>query len=204
MTKKTSRSRKSKRLSLKTRLALGLILVGLIAAGVSLVRTWQAQHSSAAAKPLSQILSDRRPDGSQPLISGTPVHITIPSVNIDLNVIPGYYYPATKSWTLSLDNAQYGVITAKANNRSGATFIYAHARVNDFGRLPKVQPGDQAIIKTDNGRTFNYKFQSSSVVTPDDTSLFSYHGQPVLILQTCTGTWWQNRQLFVFNFSGVS
>src|SRR5438105_1571714 len=79
-----------------------LIIVGLIFAGISLVGIWKNQHSSAKPKPLSQALDNRQPkDNGQPLISGAPQHITIPSVGIDLNVIPGYYYPATNSWTLS-------------------------------------------------------------------------------------------------------
>jgi LPXTG-site transpeptidase (sortase) family protein len=184
---------------------LVFIAIGLIVGGGGLYNDWQRQHSTAKPEPISKLLENSAAnDKGNPLVSGSPVHINISSVGIDLNVIPGYYYPQTKSWTLTSTNAQYGTITAKANNKSGATFIYGHALMNVFGKLPKVQPGDTAVIKTDSGHTFIYKFQKSSVVTPDNTSLFSYKGQPVLILQTCTGAWYQNRQLFVFSFSEVS
>jgi LPXTG-site transpeptidase (sortase) family protein len=184
---------------------LSLIIVGLIFAGISLFGIWENQHSSAKPKPLSQALDNRQPkDNGQPLISGTPRHIIIPSVGIDLNVIPGYYYPSTNSWTLSPTNAQYAVMTAKANNKEGDTFIYGHALMNVFGKLPKIQPGDVVTITTDTGHTFSYTFQSSTITTPTDTTLFKYRGKPILILQTCSGAWYQNRQLFVFNLSKVS
>jgi LPXTG-site transpeptidase (sortase) family protein len=188
-----------------TRVGLLFIAIGLIIGGISIYNNWHGQQSTVKPEPVSSLLnSSAASDNGDPLISGAPVHITINNVGIDLNVIPGYYYPSTKSWTLTSTNAQYGTITAKANNKSGATFIYGHALMNVFGKLPKVQPGDTAVIKTDSGHTFVYKFQKSSVVTPDNTSLFKYKGPPVLILQTCTGAWYQNRQLFVFNFSEVS
>jgi LPXTG-site transpeptidase (sortase) family protein len=114
-------------------------------------------------------------------------------------VIPGYYYPANKSWSLSLNDAQWGAMTAPANNKQGMTFIYAHYRKGVFLTLPKVKPGQQAIITTDNGHVFTYTFRQSVVTNPADTSLFKYQGQPILILQTCTGAWFQNRQLFMFD-----
>jgi LPXTG-site transpeptidase (sortase) family protein len=209
MSKKSTKSKKSKKQAKQTRwqLSAGLmfVLIGLFVGGVSLFSVWLNQRSVVKPQPLSKVLSNSKPaDNGQPTVSGTPVHITVPSVSIDLKVIPGYYYPASQSWTLSSVNAQYAVMTAKANNKSGDTFIYGHALMNVFGRLPKVESGAQAFITTDNGHTFTYTFQSSSVTTPGDTSLFDYKGKPVLILQTCTGTQFQNRQLFVFNLLKVS
>src|SRR5579864_2158295 len=113
------------RTSFITKAGLGLILIGFLAAAINLLGIWHSQHNSAQLKPLSQVLNNSQPIANQkPLVSGTPVHIKVPSVGIDINVIPGYYYPKTQSWTLSNNNAQYGVITAKANNKSGGTFIY--------------------------------------------------------------------------------
>lgn len=184
---------------------LSLVIIGLIIAAASLFGVWWNQRSAEKPTPFSQVVDSRQPkDDGTPLISGMPIHITIPSVNIDLKVIPGYYYPKTQSWTLSLNDAQYAVMTAKPNNKAGDTFIYAHYRLNVFYTLPHVKAGDQATITTDNGHTFTYTFKSSTITTPDNTSLFTYKGKPILILQTCTGVHFQNRQLFVFNFSKVS
>lgn len=185
-----------------SRLGVLFIIFGLLVGGIGL---FLAARSTAGSKPVSQVLNNNRPkDDGSPLISGTPNHITIQSVNIDINVIPGYYYPSTKSWTLSDYNAEWGTITAKANNKSGDTFIYGHALMNVFGRLPQIKTGDQATVTTDNGHKFTYTYRANTVVPPSNTTLFSYKGKPILILQTCSGLWYQNRQLFVFDLSGVS
>ena len=189
----------------QTKAGVALITIGVIVGGASLYNLWQSQRSVTSPKPWSQVLSDKKPaDNGIPTISGTPTHITIPSVNIDLNVIPGYYSPKSQSWTLSLDSAQYAVMTPKVNDKSGATFIYGHYRLHVFYTLPKIQPGDLAVITADNGHTFTYTFVSSTITTPDNTELFNYKGKPVLILQTCTGVHFQNRQLFVFDLTKVS
>lgn len=182
-----------------------LILAGLIIGGVSWLNTSHAEHSVTKPKPATQVLKDNKPaDTDTPLIDGTPVHIAVPSVGISVNVIPGYYYPATKSWTLSPTHAQYATVTVKPNNKEGDTFIYAHDLPNLFYNLFKIVPGAQAIITTDNGHTFTYTFTSSTITTPSDTRLFDYKGKPILILQTCTGQWYQNRQLYVFDYTEVS
>jgi hypothetical protein len=193
---------KFSRLNRGLRWGAGAVLFGLILGAFSLMATWQAQHS--AAKPVSQLLNGDSNIDKPPLITGRPVRVQVPSVGIDLKVLPGYYYSSTKSWSLSLNDAQWGVMTAKPNNQEGVTFIYAHYRWGVFYNLPHVQPGAEAIITTDNGRKFSYKFRASQVTSPSDTTLFTYTGKPVLIMQTCTGLWYQNRQLFAFDFKKVT
>jgi LPXTG-site transpeptidase (sortase) family protein len=179
---------------------VALISFDLWFGGYNVITTWLAYKDSHA-----QALQNNTPNqDSNPLVTGTPVNISIPSVNIDLKVLPGYYYPSTKSWTLSLDEAHWGVMTAQANNKSGATFIYGHNRKQVFSSLPKIKERAEAIVTTNKGHSFKYRFVNSSVTSPNDTSLFSYEGKPVLILQTCTGLWYQDRQLFVFDFIKVS
>ena len=184
-------------------LVAGIILIsaGLIFGGIGVISSWlNARHYKVQA----QGLKNTKPIvTSAPLITGTPTHISIPNVNIDLPVIPGYYYPKDKSWTLTLDNAQWGTMTSKPNNKEGETYIYAHYRVHVFYTLPKVKSGDLATVTTGNGHIFTYKFINSTVTVPEDTSLFTYKGKPILVLQTCTGAWYQYRQLFVFDLVQV-
>jgi LPXTG-site transpeptidase (sortase) family protein len=187
----------------KAVLALGVLLIatGLMFGGIQQINSWLNMRGT---KVQAQGLKSSKPVvNSAPLVTGTPVHISIPNVNIDIPVIPGYYYPANNSWTLSLDNAQWGTMTSRPNNKGGETYIYAHYRVHVFYNLPKIKPGDEAIITTDNGHTFIYKYVSNTVVTPQDTSLFKYTGKPILVLQTCTGAWYQYRQLFVLDLVQV-
>ena len=183
-------------------LGLALVFFGLFAGGLNLFNTWQSQK--AAAQPVAQAFkSNNNVKTGDKILSGIPTRIQIPSVGIDLKVIPGYYNSRTNSWTLSLDKAQYAVMTVPANNHDGDTFIYAHYRKGVFLTLPKILPGAKAIVATGNGHTFTYKFTASEITKPSDGSLFKYKGKPILILQTCTGVHFQNRQLFSFDLVGV-
>lgn len=187
-----------KLIGLRVGLMVGLILfmVGLIIIGVDMFGTWRSQQTSAAQDP--NALVSGNVDG-EPTISGEPVRIILPSLDIDLKVIPGYYYPKSQSWTLTRDYAQFAEISTKPNDKKGMTFIYGHYRRGVFIALPKIKPGAVAIVKTQNGHTFTYIFRASTVLDPTDTSVFKYQGKPILVLQTCTGVHFQNRQLFVFD-----
>lgn len=140
-----------------------------------------------------------------PVVSGEPVALSVPSVGIDIQVTPGVYNDQTRQWTLTADKAQFAVNTARPNNQSGNTFIYGHYRKGVFSTLHKLTPGSKAIVTTDNGKTFTYVLERTKIVTPDQTDeVFGYQGAPILTLQTCTGLFFENRQLFFFSLEGVS
>jgi LPXTG-site transpeptidase (sortase) family protein len=141
-------------------------------------------------------------DKDQPLISGQPIAISVPSVKINIPVIKGYYNQTTRDWTLTLDKAQFATPTALPNNHSGNTFIYGHARVGVFSTLPDIQKGGLAYITTDNGYKFKYAFYSTYATQPTDVSVLNYQGPPMLTMQTCSGSWYQNRQMFLFSYQG--
>lgn len=135
--------------------------------------------------------------------AGKPVRISIPSVKIDLSVADGVYNQKTGAWTLSTDKAHYATITPFANNIKGNTFIYGHNRRSVFAPLLQIKVGDKAYVHTNNNKLFTYVFRESNDVDPSDVSLFAYQGDPILTLQTCSGTWYQDRRLFTFDFVGV-
>jgi LPXTG-site transpeptidase (sortase) family protein len=180
--------------------SLGIIMIisSLSLGGLDFLKNWfdgQGKHVNALA-----LVSNEPVVTPDPTISGVPTRIKIASLNIDLEIVPGVYESDKKSWSLSLNKAHWGTITNPSNNKTGLTFIYAHNRKGIFNSLPKVQPGDKAVVTTDNNHTFTYSFTASTVTNPEDTSIFGYTGKPILVLQTCTGTWYENRQLFVFDF----
>ncbi len=138
-------------------------------------------------------------------IGGEPKEIIIPSLHIDLPVIPGYYDKQTQSWTLTIDDVQYATMTPEPNNQEGDTFLYGHYRPNIFATLHDINSGAQAVVKTRNNHTFYYQLSSVRVVNPDDSkSVFDYTGKPILTVQTCTGLFFQHRQLFTFNLVKVA
>jgi LPXTG-site transpeptidase (sortase) family protein len=177
--------------------AAGLITAGLV--GTLPAIYFSSSNNGSVAKHALAVAAST-PVKNQPLVTGPPVAISISSVNINLPLVNGYYNPKTREWTLSSDKAQFATPTVQPNNLSGNTFIYGHALANVFGRLDKIQPGDKATVTTSNGYVFSYKFTSTYATQPTDLSVLHYQGSPILSLQTCSGSWYQNRQMYLFSF----
>lgn len=140
------------------------------------------------------------------LMSGKPIRLVITGSGIDLPIDEGYYNETNDSWTLSNSHLQYAMMTIPANNHSGNTFIYGHATNQVLGPLAQRPPaiGSLAQIYTDNGHIFTYAFKSSRSLAPEDTSIFSYTGPPILTVQTCTGSLSEWRTMFTFTFQEVT
>lgn len=137
------------------------------------------------------------------LITGKPVRLVVPSLNIDLQVVDGLYSTETKKWTLSKDKVHYALPSIQPNNEQGNTFIYGHYRPEVLARLHKITSGAEVQIITDNGYSFSYTYRENQVVDPSNVDIFAYTGKPQLTIQTCTGAWMQNRQLFFFEFTAA-
>lgn len=180
----------------------------LIGGAVSLTMIIRSRESNLVVTPAATTAVRAAPKPAAQnsgYIGGTPVRIQIPSLNIDLAVIPGYYNAKSQTWTLTTNKVQYATITPEANNQAGNTFLYGHYRSNVFANLHRIQSGASAIITTDNGHKFTYTLSAVHVVSPSDSaSVFNYQGAPILTVQTCTGLFFQNRQLFTFDLSGVA
>jgi hypothetical protein len=159
---------------------------------------------SSAARTASPTAAD--------FVAGRPVRIVIPSSYVyqpnqyvDLPVDRGYYSSATNSWTLSGYHAQYDMSSSPANNHSGETFIYGHNNDYVFGAFRHHPPvkGAEARVYTANGHVLAYRFVRSWSLTPTDVSVLNYQGPPVLLVQTCTGSFNEWRTMYLFNYEKV-
>lgn len=139
-----------------------------------------------------------------PVVEGTPRHISIPSIGIDATVEDGYYNSKTRQWTLSEDSAFFATPTDKANSKQGNTFIYGHNSNKIFGKLPHMKTGALAKVTTDTGAQFVYTFTSTEAVRPTETGILQYSGTPRLMLQTCGGAWNQDREIFYFSLTSFT
>ena len=138
------------------------------------------------------------------ITAGIPIRIVVPTQNLDLPVDKGVYDQASNSWTLSGYDAQFAYMTAPANDHEGNTFLYGHNNKYVFGHLRFLKPGDPIIIYTANNLVFYYKFDSAMDVGPDDTSVLSYQGPPIVTIQTCSGNWNEFRRMYKFTFERVA
>lgn len=183
-----------------------LIGITLIFFGVLLfvlppiVRRVNANQQFAPVVAESDIRRIKPPEEA---VTGKAVYLSIPSISLGIEVVDGIIDVETQTWTLTKDKAQFAAITSPPNNIAGNTFIYGHNRKEVFSKLLKIQDGAVAYVKTDNSLVFMYVYRSRQTTTPTDVSIFDYQGPPILTLQTCTGMFFQNRELFTFDFKGV-
>lgn len=177
-------------------LAAPLIIAGLL--GIVPLGYFSLKNKVLAQNPTPVVHPVLRPDA----ITGHPSQLAIPSLKINLAVINGYYERSSGVWTLTLNKAQYATVTVPPNNEAGNTLIYGHYRPEVFAYLHLIQPGSKAIVTTDNGYQFTYTFQRSEAFDPTDTSIFAYKGAPRLTLQTCSGSFFQHRQMYFFKLDG--
>lgn len=136
-------------------------------------------------------------------LQGVPVRMDIPSLSISLPIDPGYFNAQNSTWTLSLDKAHYATTTPEANNIEGNTFLYGHNRKGVFMTLSSIAPGSELIITTSNNLEFRYTFETTQTVKPSDGSVFNYQGPPIVTIQTCSGSFYQNRQMFFFSLKSA-
>jgi len=175
-----------------------LVIASVASLGVIYIRKSPVPYAHRGSlnppKPALQVHSSQ-------VVSGDPAHISIPSLGVSLDVINGSQ-GENGLWTLTPDKAQYAVISPRPNNHEGNTVIYGHATQTIFGRLFSIKQGATADISTSNGYMFHYKYEGNYPVNPYDFSIFNYKGAPILTLQTCSGSFYQNRQMFQFSYVG--
>lgn len=148
---------------------------------------------------------------SKPIISssevltaeGNPIKLKIQDLGIDVDVVEGDYLPQTKTWNVSSSYANFASISNLDNTKEGNTVIYGHNSSKIFGKTKDLKVGMQVLVFTGNGYEFIYSFEGSSLVSPSDTSVFSYKGKPILTLITCWGTFNEKRSLMKFNLEKV-
>jgi LPXTG-site transpeptidase (sortase) family protein len=188
-----------------------LFLIGIIVSLVGLAGLipstyyWHQTRQITQAASLSNepMITEPTVVASPSIVTGKPVSLSIPSLNLNLPIVDGIFNPKTGQWTLSNDKVHYALKTVQPNDKQGNTLIYGHYRPGVFATLKSIQPGSEVIIRTENGLTFTYVYTDNRVVNPSDGSIFDYQGAPKLTLQTCTGRFMQNRQLFSFDFVHV-
>src|SRR3989344_3861190 len=100
--KKTAQKRKltTRLFSLRAAIALGAVFVlfGIFLIGFQLFNIWRAQQTTAAPQPISNLFDNSGSDDNHAYLSDNPIRVIVPSVSIDLKVIPGYYDEKSNSW----------------------------------------------------------------------------------------------------------
>jgi LPXTG-site transpeptidase (sortase) family protein len=141
---------------------------------------------------------------SKPIVTASPVSVTVARLGIELAIIDGQYDRRTDSWTLSEDKAQFARMTDLPNTTAGNTFIYGHNTEQVFARLSNLEPGDTATISMSDGSFFTYVYNGNHIIQPDNTSVLKSTSKPQLTLMTCEGLLSQTRRVMFFDLKEVA
>jgi LPXTG-site transpeptidase (sortase) family protein len=153
------------------------------------------KHHVAKVAEAAQLKLDQTPKVTK--IEGLANRIVIPSLAIDLPVVPQNYSPITHTWPVASSDANYATDTALNNNIKGETLIYGHDNRAVFGPLLNMPLGAEVYVYTNNGHIFKYRYAGSQDVTPTKLSIIDDMAKAPagLKLITCTGAYFQYRHL---------
>ena len=187
-------------------LRVALLYVAVIAAGVTTyLQTPTEIYEPVAALQSAPVQPVTPTETTKPekILTGKPVNIRAPSVDINLDVIEGFYDKETDDWTLTDDNAQFAVMTSQPNDSTGNTFIYGHNTSAVFAPLIYMSEGDEVIVTTSNKLTFTYRYTGVKIVDPTTTSILLPTKEPRLTLMMCEGVFDQHRRVMIFDLVEV-
>ena len=166
----------SKRLLKKLNFSLVLVFIGFFLLSFGAVNYYLVRILSFSKVPVAAAQSVQNLD--------IPVEIIIPSIQIDLKVEPGQIKDGV--WLISDSSATF-LNTSAAPGSGGDTVIYGHNKKAIFGNLPYLSLGQKIIVKTQNGKIYNYVADQKFFVGPDRVDLVSPSSTEELTIYTCWG-----------------
>ena len=184
-------------------IGLGLTITGLFGVVPALFSSDETVLAAPGQTSVAAPVETKPVEQAPQMKTGHPVRIEAPTVGVDMPIVDGFYDAKSNDWTLYDDKAMFGAMTSQPNDNSGQTFIYGHATDRVFGKLLNMKIDQPVYVYTSNGYKFTYKLKETHVVSPSDTGILNYNGGPRLLLQTCVGTFSENRKFFILEYAAV-
>jgi LPXTG-site transpeptidase (sortase) family protein len=116
--------------------------------------------------------------------TSAPAHISIPSVNIDIAIEPGFI--TNNIWTIS-DHYANHLHTSAHPGSNGNIVVYGHNSRPILGNLTNVSEGDTIIITDSDNTEHRYTVHTTFTVTPDTMDPVQPTDEEILTVYTCTG-----------------
>lgn len=154
------------------------ILLGILLFFATGFLIWQRNTPTRLAFKLSQIKASAEKSEIVPLT------ISIPSLNLELPIIPAEL--KNGKWQATGEGVSY-LISNPIPGETGNTIMYGHNWTNLLGSLPSLKPGSSIEIVYSDKTTRDFIVEFTSVVTPDQTSILNQTTDTRLTLYTCTG-----------------
>ena len=124
------------------------------------------------------------PEASVALSFDTPKTLLIPSIGVNLPVIPSLI--ENNTWQTTSRGVSF-LQTSPIPGEKGNSVMYGHNWTSLLGRLPQVKPGDKVNIVMDNGSQKEFKVEYTAIVNPDQTYIIDKTEDSRLTIYTCIG-----------------
>lgn len=113
-----------------------------------------------------------------------PVEIIIPSINLDLPVIPAKLDKG--QWEATTKGVSY-LASSPIPGAKGNSLLYGHNWPNLLGNILKLKPGQEIKIKFADSFTKTFIVSADLSVSPQDLSVLNPTEDSQITLYTCTG-----------------
>ncbi|MBP9669945.1 sortase [Candidatus Woesebacteria bacterium] len=114
----------------------------------------------------------------------SPIRLTIKSIGLELPIIGAHIVDS--KWDITKDGVSY-LVTTPLPGSLGNSVMYGHNWSNLLGDLDRVKTGDTITVQNSDGVSHHYIVHFISVVTPDETHIYTNTPDYRLTLYTCTG-----------------
>src|SRR5205085_1705665 len=113
-----------------------------------------------------------------------PVEIIIPSLSIDLPIIPSKI--TNNTWETTMKGVSYLTSSPIPGNK-GNSILYGHNFWNLLGKLPQSKPGQEIDIVYSDRSEKKFVIQYTSVVSPNQIDILKPTQDNRITIYTCTG-----------------
>jgi LPXTG-site transpeptidase (sortase) family protein len=119
-----------------------------------------------------------------PYTNSMPTRISIPTIGVDLPVIPSKIVRG--KWEETTIGVSY-IAKSPIPGEIGNSILYGHNWPTLLGDLPLVKPGDKITIAYQNTKPRRFTVVFINIVSPDTTSVLLPTADRRITLYTCTG-----------------
>lgn len=139
--------------------------------------------------------ADTLPDSRKVFALGTPTSLSLPRLGINLGIKNGYYNSNRQEWTIDKVNT-FSMVGSKT------PLIYGHNNNNIFGKLTDTAKDELLIVSNEEGKELLFKYESDSILKPNESGIIGEYSDNTVYLMTCSGTFNEFRRLLTFVYVG--
>jgi sortase (surface protein transpeptidase) len=182
--------------------AILLMLAGLLYLTLPKIQAAVIRHTGRSQNDQQVRAATRSlaPETRTAMTFGQPASLSLPRLGVALDILPGTYLPASKTWTLDSAHAFY--MQPPEGMAAHVPIIYGHNIPAVFRKLDGVAPHEVLRITTQDGRLLLFTYVGDRVVQPDDDTAIRVSAHNTIFLITCTGSHFQQRRILQFEYLG--